>query len=982
METTEFPNNLEFTYLKVWYTNADFITNKLDKFKLHIAELDPDIIAVVDTGLKTTSDDTYYFPDEILNINTYTMYRKDNIEKKGGILMYIKDTINVSPPKCKYINNISSEFKECILLELEVNNHRVLCGSIYRKPSSKANNDRLLRELIDSIAKKYNKVLLLGDFNYPKIDWKNSVVNSTPFSQEMQFYNCLENNFLTQHIKDFTRYRGTDKPSLLDLIITENTQSQVADSVNIRAPLGKSDHCILTCDYLVSTDSPKDVELPPPRRNYYKGDYEKLKTLAKETDWDHVLQDNNSHITIDQMTVNFYDKMNDLINQSIPLCSATSPKTKKEPWMKKSALKQIKKKYHSWKRYTESGKYRMYQIYTKERDKANKEVRKVKAEYEKKIAMECKKNPKAFFRYCNSKSSTKSNIIRLKDKDGNIIMSNEENANRLNNFFSSVFTQEHDSPELIFNSAHKQIFNEELDDPFTTNFQHCDDMPAIKFTEDEVYNILKTLDPYKSFIDTCVHPMVLKELAEELTYPITKLFQLSIAQGQLPSLWKEAVVSPIYKDNDRHSEKNYRPISITSTLCRCLEKIIKSNILTHLVQQECLSNHQHGFTKHKSCMTNLLETMEDITALYDQGLAVDEVFLDFAKAFDKVPHQRLIYKLNKYGISNETLCWIESFLNNRSQRVKIGKTLSNKKKVLSGVPQGSVLGPILFLLFINDLPDGIDSYVKLFADDSKIYRHIKSEHDPEIIQGDLNSLMEWCSTWGMIFNKSKCHVLHYGKHNPCSVYHLNGYIITAEDHQRDLGVSISNTLNPRQHIQNCVEKANKKLAMIKRTFTLKTKETIIPAYKALVRPLLEYCQEIWAPWLQTDINAIEKVQERALKLIPSLDSLTYEEKLNELDLFKLSERRKRGDLISMYKIMQRLYSVNSGIFPVKECRYSQRTNDRKVMITKAKTDIRKFFYSQRVAIPWNTLPKKIADSPNVDEFKRNYDHYVKNQCLN
>ena len=129
--------------------------------------------------------------------------------------------------------------------------------------------------------------------------------------------------------------------------------------------------------------------------------------------------------------------------------------------------------------------------------------------------------------------------------------------------------------------------------------------------------------------------MVLKELAEELTYPITKLFQLSIAQGQLPSLWKEAVVLPIYKDNDRHSEKNYRPISITSTLCRCLEKIIKSNILTHLVQQECLSNHQHGFTKHKSCMTNLLETMEDITALYDQGLAVDEVFLDFAKAFDK-----------------------------------------------------------------------------------------------------------------------------------------------------------------------------------------------------------------------------------------------------------------------------------------------------------------------------------------------------------
>ena len=167
--------------------------------------------------------------------------------------------------------------------------------------------------------------------------------------------------------------------------------------------------------------------------------------------------------------------------------------------------------------------------------------------------------------------------------------------------------------------------------------------------------------------------------------------------------------------------------------------------------------------------------------------------------------------------------------------------------------------------------------------------------------------------------------------------------------------------------------------MIKRTFTLKSKETILPAYKALVRPLLEYCQEVWAPWLQKDIDVLEKVQERATKEITAIAHLSYEDRLKSLDLFKLADRRKRGDMITMFKIMNKDYNVKKEMFPLREPRYEQRTNERKLILSKAKTDIRKNTFSQRIGIPWNTLPKKVSESKNVDEFKRNYDFYIKHQ---
>ena len=465
--------------------------------------------------------------------------------------------------------------------------------------------------------------------------------------------------------------------------------------------------------------------------------------------------------------------------------------------------------------------------------------------------------------------------------------SDNENATILNQFFASVFTKETDSPELILNAASKWLYEEdgESSEPFEFNGPTAVNslLSDVKVLEDDIFELLQGLDTTKSLAPNCLHPRLLKEGAKYLAHPIALLFKHSLATGTVPDIWKRVAVTPIHKGDDRHKAGNYRPITITSVLCRMLEKIIKKSIMENFVSSNVLPKQQHGFVNRKSCLTNLLETMEEITKWQDLGIPVDEIYLDFAKAFDKVPHQRLLYKLRKLGIEGVLLTWIESFLSGRSQSVKVRNSQSDFIPVTSGVPQGSVLGPLLFIAFIVDLPCVISSASKIFADDTKLYRKIESIEDSDLLQQDLNSLSDWCKTWGMAFNTSKCVIMHYGKDNHNYLYHTCSTL-------KDLGVMISSNLKPEEQISRCVEKANSMVGMIRRTFTYVDSDIFLKTYKVFVRPILEYCQEVWSPFLQKDIDDIEKVQRRATKIIPGFSDMTYEERLEKLNLFKLSDR--------------------------------------------------------------------------------------------
>jgi hypothetical protein len=325
-------------------------------------------------------------------------------------------------------------------------------------------------------------------------------------------------------------------------------------------------------------------------------------------------------------------------------------------------------------------------------------------------------------------------------------------------------------------------------------------------------------------------------------------------------------------------------------------------------EHKLFSVDQHGFLPNKSCITQLLIIIEHWTKIIDEGYCIDNIYLDFSKAFDSVPHERLLLKLRILGLSELTIKWFTSFLGNRTQRVCIEGEYSNWVKVTSGVRQGRVLGPILFLIYINDLPDAVNSFVKNFADDTKLYNTANSDEDCEKLQNSINDTSVWANLWQLPFNADKCKVIHFGRNNPETNYTIpnsSGTVqnLTTIDEEKDLGVFFDKKLTFNNHINHCVKKANQMLGLIKRNFTALDPYSFTQLYKALVRSHLEYGNVIWRPHYRKDILKLEKIQKRATKCIKSISHLTYEERLKFLKLPTLEYRRARGDMIQTYKII-------------------------------------------------------------------------------
>ena len=399
----------------------------------------------------------------------------------------------------------------------------------------------------------------------------------------------------------------------------------------------------------------------------------------------------------------------------------------------------------------------------------------------------------------------------------------------------------------------------------------------------------------------------------------------------------------------------------------------------HLTATNSISAHQHGFLSGRSCSTNLLAALEDWTSSLDEKIPVDTIYLDFAKAFDSVPHKRLLYKLQKYGINGSLHKWIEYFLINRRQCVSVKGEHSGWVPVKSGIPQGSVLGPVLFVIFINDLPDIVKSTSSIFADDTKIYRTIQTPNDADILQMDIDSLTSWADTWQMRFNPGKCKLLHLGRSNPEHSYEMenSGERVKLEKStlEKDLGVHVDKDLKFSKHIEIQVNKANKILGLIRRSYDYLDADCLKRLFIALVRPVLEYCNVAWSPILQKDRILIEGVQRRATKMVPGMCNLEYEERLKQLDLYSMSFRRVRGDMIEVYKYVHNLYKTSSAsdLLPRDEPRIT-RGHEYKLKKQRCVTTLRQNFFSIRIIDSWNALPSSVVTAPNLDTFKNRLDN--------
>ena len=507
-------------------------------------------------------------------------------------------------------------------------------------------------------------------------------------------------------------------------------------------------------------------------------------------------------------------------------------------------------------------------------------------------------------------------------------------------------------------------------------------MNDIAITEEEVNKLLKDLQVNKSAGPDQINPRVLYECADVLSKPLTVLFNKSLTSGIVPKDWKMAHICPIHKKDEKHMASNYRPVSLTSVVSKVMERVVKERIMNYLYSNNKLSDCQYGFVEGRNTVTNLLHATDAWTESVDRGENVDVLLLDFKKAFDSVPHKRLLEKCRGIGLSDQCIVWLSDFLKERWQKVKVGSCLSSAKEVRSGVPQGSVVGPVLFVIFINDLPDGIKGKITMFADDVKLFRIIRSIHDCQELQSDLDKLYDWSVKWQLHFNPKKCQVLRIGNPPPYNysivdVTSGKKVLLKSEMSARDLGVTHSADLKHERHVKEIVAKATKVCFTIKRTIGHLTPDSGRALFCALARPILEYAATSWSPYHQKDIQAIEKVQRRFTKWIRPLRSMQYRDRLVALNLFSLRHRRRRGDLIQMYLLKSKEDQLVSRHL-ARRTPHNTRGHQFKLETERTRLCQRRYYFTNRVRKDWNSLPQNIVEAPNLDTFKRRLDRRWEN----
>nr|VZI46185.1 unnamed protein product [Spirometra erinaceieuropaei] len=444
---------------------------------------------------------------------------------------------------------------------------------------------------------------------------------------------------------------------------------------------------------------------------------------------------------------------------------------------------------------------------------------------------------------------------------------------------------------------------------------------------------------------------ILKELAGELSKPLSMLFHTSFETGYLPPDWKSAWITPLYKGGSRS--------------------------LRTITDRSASPPFAHGFRKGRSCVTNLLYCLEHWTRAVDSGDMVHAIYIDFKKAFDSVPHHRLLYKLSRAGVRGKLLMWIRSFLIGRSQAVHVGDQQSAEVAVKSGVPQGSVLGPTLFLVYVNDCASELNCDVAMFADDIKIWSTIRSEVDEARLQTNLDHLEQWSKDWLLPFNVNKCNFLRFGRNSSPNrtVYRLTGKPLQEVDAQKDLGVWITNSLKPSLQCSKMANSAMSILYLVKRAFSSFDEDCFAKVFQTFMRAHLEFAIQAWRPWTVKDFGILEKVQRRAKKFVSGQRSLPYETRLANLAVFPLNYRQLRGDLIHAFRIVRNQgCCLAPGDFFELETTTNLRDHPLKLRVTGARLDTRKFF-SNRVVAACNSLPEDVFMSGSVDTFKRRLDQH-------
>ncbi|CAF4889082.1 unnamed protein product [Pieris macdunnoughi] len=459
-----------------------------------------------------------------------------------------------------------------------------------------------------------------------------------------------------------------------------------------------------------------------------------------------------------------------------------------------------------------------------------------------------------------------------------------------------------------FGSVFDGKTNPYTDQSGAVNNTYFNVLSGFYITVTDIERKIDSLDINKGAGPDLLPPIFIKSCGKELSIPLCVLFNKSLTSGVFPKRWKTAHIISIYKSGDKSYCKNYRPISILSCAAKLFESVMCTHLYSHF--KPVLSDKQHGFVRNRSTVTNLLEYKNYLCQVFATGGQVDSVYTDFSKAFDKVNHHLLCHKLASHGIHGSLYRWICSYLDSRTQLVALKGFISAPIAVTSGVPHGSHLGPLFFVVFINDLIQQLSCNCLLYADDLKIFTSITNLDDCFTLQRDINTVSQWCKTNYMYLNIDKCFVISFTNKRNKIVwnYDIDGQLVNRSDVATDLGILFDDKLSFRAHYSHITSKANHLLGFILRsTKGFKNPCSTLYLYFSLVKSILEYGSPIWSPNYNVHIDDIERIQRKFLRILcyrikPGRSNLNYCDRLLKFKVQPLESRRIIFDLVYLYKI--------------------------------------------------------------------------------
>ena len=974
----------------VYGENLPFLKaqEKISFLREQCKEETPYFLAFAETYLKSGIKEAEY---QIEGYSHETGHRQNR--DGGGVIIYINNNLT-------YETLISASDEMCSIVGVYINEIKLIVLMVYRPPPNYKNkyHGKLLEKSFENIVvsnvykvmKKYKSqipdVILTGDYNFPKAIWSNGIgrshaesISSTRSLQKL--IDLAADLDLIQIVSEGTRETRKGNRNILELIFTNN--HELVSNIYIE-PSKITDHKYIICEttYKYSLNQPSQADIQDinlSSYNYLKADWVTIKAKLTEIKWEEIL---GKYKTLEEKLEIILEFVISIVDEHCEKFKQRMANRKNIPRDRRTLhrkKKKIKKRLKE-KHLSTDKKFKFEKSIEAIDQKLLDSLSHQRNEEEARAIENIKTKPKHFFAYAKKHIKTKSTIGPFK-MDDELITDLNEISDKLLDQYSSTFSV----PNKDFGISDPSEFfceNELSSSPNLVDFS---------FSKEDIVNQISNIKNDSAAGPDYFPAVLLKECAVQLSEPLYILWRHSLDNGDIAPSLKKAVVCPIHKPGSQRSHPmSYRPVSLTSHIIKCFERVVRSKIVKFLQENNRLPKDQHGFICGRSTLSQLLNYVEELIRAWEEGKVTDTVYLDFAKAFDKVDHNILCHKIKQLGITGKVGLWIKDFLTGRTQRVTANGVLSNLAPVISGVPQGSVIGPILFIIMISDLgKELIHSITSKYADDTKATAKISNIIDAINFQYELDEkVYPWAPANNMQLNGSKFEHLQVGKNlNPVNYIYTDpsGNLIQEKDHIKDLGVYISNTLTWKNQIENVVSKARVMVGWVLRTFSTRAKEPMLIIWNSQVRPVLDYCSPLWSPgpWNYKEIDLIERTQRVFTRRIEGMEELDYGQRLKALNLYSIQRRHERYKVIYVYKIKEGLVqniSEDNGLKFTYHGRHGCRCEIPIYPLYNNRAGkARENSFALTACNLWNALPRHIRNisGKSIDGFKRHLDKTLK-----